>query len=239
MREHLLAIQRYNLHVDEGCHRRALRRGATAPERSRQHQRRDSIHPGRSPCLVLDAQPKLNSSRRNPGGSNGAEVVFSYARSVQKLERLAREAQGNTRSGTPAEAARAADALLLAVHWSRVDEVLKQAGDLAGKVIISCSLPMNASDTALVVGQSSSGASSWRVRLPRPASSPLSARCRTRFCSDVYERRQKSNRPSLVYCGDDHEAKDLTAGLIWDVGFDPVDAGPLKKLPATRSRSLF
>ena len=32
------------------------------------------------------------------------------------------------------EAAQDADALLLAVHWSRIDDVLKQAGDLSGKV---------------------------------------------------------------------------------------------------------
>jgi len=88
----------------------------------------------------------------------GHEVVFSYARSARKLERLAREARGRARAGTPAEAARDADALLLAVHWSRVDQVLRQAGDLAGKVIVSCSLPMNKTDTALVIGRSSSGA---------------------------------------------------------------------------------
>jgi len=65
----------------------------------------------------------------------GHEVVFSYAHHEEKLERLAREAGRKARAGTPAEAAQNADALLLAVHWSRVDEVLKQAGDLAGKVI--------------------------------------------------------------------------------------------------------
>ncbi len=88
----------------------------------------------------------------------GHDVVFTYARSDQKLKRLAREARGNARAGTPGEAAREADVLLLAVHWSRVDDVLKQAGDLSGKVIISCSLPMNAADTGLVIGHTSSGA---------------------------------------------------------------------------------
>src|SRR3989454_5144484 len=73
----------------------------------------------------------------------GHDVVFSYARSEQKLKRLAREAQGNARAGTPAEATREADVLLLAVHWSRVDDVLKQAGGMAGKVTLSCVLPMN------------------------------------------------------------------------------------------------
>ena len=65
----------------------------------------------------------------------GHEVVFSYARTKGKLEKLARDAGGRARAGTPAEAAKDADALLLAVHWSRVDDVLKKAGDLSGKII--------------------------------------------------------------------------------------------------------
>src|SRR6266446_5614776 len=71
----------------------------------------------------------------------GHEVVFSYARSTKKLERLARDAGANARAGTPGEAARGADAVLLAVHWSRMTDVLKQAGNLSGKVVVSCSLP--------------------------------------------------------------------------------------------------
>src|SRR5256886_9292233 len=31
-------------------------------------------------------------------------------------------------------------------HWSRVDDVLKQAGDVSGKVIVSCSLPMRSEE---------------------------------------------------------------------------------------------
>jgi predicted dinucleotide-binding enzyme len=110
----------------------------------------------------------------------GHEVVFSYARSAQKLERLAREAQGKARAGTPAEAAREADALLLASRAAS-SRVVAAFGTVPSEVLFS-----------------------------------------------VYDRRHKSNRPSLVYCGDDLEAKELTAGLIRDVGFDPVDAGPLK-----------
>jgi len=47
---------------------------------------------------------------------------------------------------------------LLAVHWSRVDDVLQQAGDVSGKLIITCSLPMNADDTDLAIAHTSSGA---------------------------------------------------------------------------------
>jgi predicted dinucleotide-binding enzyme len=88
----------------------------------------------------------------------GHEVVFSYSRSQRKLKRFAREARGNARAGTPREAALNADALLLAVHWSRIDDVLKQAGALSGKVIVTCSLPMSADDTRLAIAHTSSGA---------------------------------------------------------------------------------
>jgi len=44
----------------------------------------------------------------------------------------------------------------------------------------------------------------------------------------VYEARRTSTRPSLVYCGDDKASKAVAAELIRDVGFDPLDAGPLR-----------
>ncbi len=68
--------------------------------------------------------------------------------------------------------------------------MLQAAGDLAAKVIVSCSLPMDADDTRLVIAHTSSGA----------------------------EELQKK----------DAHAKDVTARLIRDVRFEPVDAGPLR-----------
>src|ERR1700722_15730522 len=97
----------------------------------------------------------------------GHEVVFSYARSQKKLEQLARDAGGNARASTPKEAAQGADALLLAVHWSRIDDVLKQTGDLAGKVIITCSLPMNDANSELILGHTTSGAEALAKKIPR------------------------------------------------------------------------
>src|SRR2546423_15181437 len=158
----------------------------------------------------------------------GHEVVFSYARSEQKLTKLARDAKGKARAGTPREAAQEADAVLLAVHWSRVDDVLKEAGDVSGKVVVTCSLPMNADDTDLVVAHNSSGAEELakKVRKARVVSAFGTVPSEVLF--DVFEARRKTSRPSLVYCGDDAKSKGIAAQLIRDVGFDPVDAGPLR-----------
>ena len=158
----------------------------------------------------------------------GHEVVFSYARSEQKLEKFAQQAKGKARPGTPREAAQEADALLLAVHWSRVDDVLKLAGDLSGKVIISCSLPMNDDDTGLVVAHTSSGAEELAKRIPKARVVSAFNTVPSEVLFSVFEARRKARRPSLVYCGDDSRSKRVAAELIRDVGFDPVDAGPLR-----------
>lgn len=158
----------------------------------------------------------------------GHEVVFSYSRSEQKLEMLARDAEGKAKHGTPREAVQDADAVLLAVHWSRMDDVLDQAGDLSGKVVISCSLPMNDDDTELVVAHTSSGAEVLAKKIPKARVVLAFNTIPSEVLFSVYEAKRKANRPSLVYCGNDRSAKALAAGLISDVGFDPVDAGPLK-----------
>lgn len=158
----------------------------------------------------------------------GHDVAFSYARSQEKLKLLAREAGGSARAGTPREAAEGADVLLLAVHWSRFGEVLKQAGDLAGRIIVTCSLPMNADDTGLVVGHTSSGAEELVRMVPGARVVSAFNTVPSEVLFGVYEARRKATRPGLVYCGDDEGAKATAARLIRDSGFDPVDAGPLR-----------
>ena len=158
----------------------------------------------------------------------GHEVVFSYARSEDKLKKLAREAGAKARAGTPREAAQDADAILLAVRWSRFDDVLKQAGDLSRMVIVSCSLPMDADNTKLILGTKTSGAEELAKKLPRAHVVCAFNTVPSEVLFGVYEAKRKKHRPSLVYCGDDEHAKKRTAQLIRDVGFDPVDAGPLR-----------
>jgi hypothetical protein len=158
----------------------------------------------------------------------GHHVIFSYARSEAKLKRLARKAGARARAGTPREAAEGADVLLLAVHWSRVDDVLAQAGDLAGKLVLTCSLPMNLDDTALVVGHTSSGAEELAGKIPGARVVAAFNTVPSEVLFDVYAARRKADRPSLAYCGDDRHGKTTAARLIRDVGFEPVDAGPLR-----------
>ena len=61
----------------------------------------------------------------------GHDVVFSYARSEQKLKRLAREAKGNARAGTPAGSRRrcALARGALAAHRRRLGASRQSVGE--------------------------------------------------------------------------------------------------------------
>lgn len=169
----------------------------------------------------------------------GHEVVFTYARRHEKLKQLARDAGGNARAGTPREAAQEAEAFLLAVHWSRIEDVLNQAGDLSGKVILSCSLPMNAEDTELVIANTGSGAEELAKMIPKARVVSAFNTVPSEVLFGVYEAKLKASRPSLVYCGDEESGKAVAADLIRDVGFDPVDAGPLRMARYTEPFALL
>lgn len=158
----------------------------------------------------------------------GHEVVFSYSRSRKKLEKLARDAQGNARAGTPREATSDADAVLLAVNWSQLDDVLRHSGDLSGKVILTCSLPLNADNSEFVVAHTSSGAEELARRAPGARVVAAFNTVPSEVLFNVFAARNEAPRPSLLYCGDDPGAKKVAAGFIRDVGYEPVDVGALR-----------
>jgi predicted dinucleotide-binding enzyme len=158
----------------------------------------------------------------------GHEVIFSYARTMKKLQKLAHEAHGNARAGTPRQAAQGTDAVLLAVHWSRLDDVLAQAGNLSDKLIVTCSLPLNPQNTKLVIAHTSSGAEALARKVPKARVVSAFNTIPSEVLFGVFEARNKAPRPSLLYCGDNAVSKRIAAELIRDVGFDPVDAGRLR-----------
>jgi len=169
----------------------------------------------------------------------GHEVTFSYARSEGKLRVLAEGAGAKARAGTPREAAQNADAILLGVHWSRIDDVLNQAGDLSGKLIVTCSLPMNPDNSELVIGRTTSGAETLAAKVPRSPVVCAFGTVPSEVFFDVFEARGQPIKPGLVYCGDHVPSKVVTAGLIRDAGFDPIDVGPLRIARYTEPFSLL
>src|SRR5947208_12170114 len=133
------------------------------------------------------------------------------------VDKLARVAEGNAGAGTPGDAAGDAQPIWVAVHWPGVDDVLKQAGEVSGKVIVTCSLPMNADDTGLVIAHTSSGAEALAKKVPKARVVSAFNTVPSEVLFGIFEARRKARRASLIYCGDDASSKKIAAELIRDV----------------------
>lgn len=155
----------------------------------------------------------------------GHDVTFSYSRNPAKLERLARDSGG--RSGSVTDAVRDADALMLAVNWSQVRDVLEQAGELEGKIVLNCCVPLNASETAMALGPETSGAEELATLRPGARWVSCFNTSPSESLRPVFERKGQTPVPQLLVYGDDNGAKTVAHQLIRDVGFDPLEAGGL------------
>ena len=151
------------------------------------------------------------------------QVMFG-SRSPEKALALAREMGTHACGGSYAEAARFGDVLLLAVPYAAAEETLGLMGALAGKVLIDATNPIGAG-MALTIGFSTSAAE--EIARLAPGARVVKA-FNAIFASVIQEGGHFGDqRAAGFYCGDDAEAKQLTAALVRDCGFEPVDAGPL------------
>jgi predicted dinucleotide-binding enzyme len=129
---------------------------------------------------------------------------------------------------TVADASRGADVLVLATPWPAVPDALAAAGNLAGKVVIDCTNPlrMGAEGLELDIGHTTSGGE--RVAALAPGASVFKTLNQTGF-ENMQEARSFAPVPAVMYvAGDDMARKPQVLSLVADLGFEAIDAGPLR-----------
>src|SRR5262249_26123902 len=132
--------------------------------------------------------------------------------------------------GVPAvpnqDAAAFAEVLVLAVPFASIRSALEQAEPPEDTVIWSCVNALKPDLSGLAVGFDTSAAEEVARRAPQArvvAAIPPFAEALDNG-DLVYE---NGVSPSVFVCGDDDAAKALVELLVFDLGAEPVDAGPL------------
>lgn len=118
-----------------------------------------------------------------------------------------------------------ADTVIIAVPYGAVGDVVETAGAaLAGKVVVDATNALDAT-MSLAVGFTTSGAEELQKRLPK---SRVVKAFNTVFAQHMDTGRLGDQALTAFAAGDDAGAKSTVLGLARDIGFDGVDAGPLK-----------
>jgi 8-hydroxy-5-deazaflavin:NADPH oxidoreductase len=143
------------------------------------------------------------------GGRVGSALAASWRERGHDVEVSTRETVGETVVG--------AEVVVVALPASAVPDALPQAGSLAGKVVVDATNNL------------SGGPSGLEIAALVPDARYVKA-FNTVFATFMHDT-PPARRATLVYCGDDADAKATVGHLISDLGFDPVDVGGADATP--------
>lgn len=123
-----------------------------------------------------------------------------------------------------AEAARDADVIVLAVPHTAAKEAMESLGDVAGKTVVDATNAIKPEFAGLVFSNDTSQGE--MVQNWAPKAHVVKAFNTVGF--NIMENASfPEGKPVMLYCGDDAASKQKVHQLAAELGFDPVDAGPL------------
>jgi predicted dinucleotide-binding enzyme len=157
----------------------------------------------------------------------GHDVVIGNSRGPEAVADLVAEIGPNATAATAAGAAEAGEVVIVAVPFRRHRDL--PAAELAGKIVVDANNYYPGPDTRFPELDDGSTTSSELVAAALPGARLVKA-----FNTVWYVHLKEHgtlpgtrDRRAIPIAGDDPAAKRIVAGLLDDIGFDAVDAGPL------------
>ncbi|MFB3764110.1 MAG: NADPH-dependent F420 reductase [Methanotrichaceae archaeon] len=170
-------------------------------------------------------------------GRSGHDILFS-SRHPEELKSLAESIGKNVCYGTPAEAAKFGEVVILAVPWTGVKDALKSAGSFNGKILIDCTNPLKPDMSGLAVEPNTSAAEEV-AKMAKDAHVVKAFNTTFAAVMKSESRMFGSVKPVGFYCGGDDSAKTIVSGLIGETGLEPVDTGPLMNARCLESMAML
>ena len=158
----------------------------------------------------------------------GHRIAFGVPNPADPKAIAAGEAAGGAQVGTVAQVAPQAEVIVLAVPWGAVPNALQACGDLAGRLVLDATNPveMGPSGLELKIGFTTSGGE--EVARLAPGAKVFKTMNQVGFAvmsaADGFPA-----RPVMFVAGDDAAAKPTIMALVEDLGFEARDAGPLDR----------
>ncbi|MGC1579749.1 MAG: NADPH-dependent F420 reductase [Beijerinckiaceae bacterium] len=117
-----------------------------------------------------------------------------------------------------------AEVIVLAVPWTGIPDAVKALGNVAGKVIVDATNPLSA-EMELALGFTDSAGET--VARLAPGAHVVKA-FNVTGADNMASAHAFKTKPLMPVAGDDASAKAKVIKLAEDLGFEAVDAGPLK-----------
>ena len=161
--------------------------------------------------------------------ANGYQVVLSNSRGPETLAAIVKELGERARAGTPVDAARAGDLVVVTVPLKSYRDVPVEP--LAGKIVIDTNnyYPQRDGHIPALDDETTTTAELLQAHLP---TSKVVKAFNHIYAADLTKHGQPRGTPgrrALAIAGDDPAAKATVAHVIDQFGYDVLDLGPLKE----------
>ncbi|HEX8233908.1 MAG TPA: NAD(P)-binding domain-containing protein [Caulobacteraceae bacterium] len=151
-------------------------------------------------------------------GNVGSALQAGLSRGGHEVRAVGRDAAAVRSAGDFGEV------LILAVPFGEIDNALRELGDsLNGKIVVDATNALTP-DMNLAVGLTTSGAEELQKKAP---GAKVVKAFNTAFAHSMNGGRIGGEQLAGLVAADDGEAKAAVLSLVKDLGFDPIDAGPL------------
>ncbi len=124
----------------------------------------------------------------------------------------------------PSAAAEGADVVVLTVPWPSALDAVGALGDLGGTVLVDVSYAHNEEQRAALKGRSTA-----EVIARRSPGARVVKAWNHVHAAHLTDPAVDGVASSVLVAGDDEDAKQVVSGLARDMGFHPVDVGPLRR----------
>jgi predicted dinucleotide-binding enzyme len=127
----------------------------------------------------------------------------------------------------PAEAVKEAEVVVIAMPWSATEAAIRSLGSLAGKIVIDCTNPlgMGPDGLQLVLGFNTSAGEQVASWAPGAI---VFKTLNTTGAGNMAKAAEYPVKPVMLVAGDDAGSKLRVMELVGKLGFEAVDAGPLR-----------
>ena len=123
------------------------------------------------------------------------------------------------------EAASAANVVIIAVPFGAIDDALRELGGaIDGKIVVDVTNALTP-DYQLALGYSTSGAEELQKKAPKAR---VAKAFNTVFAANMDTGQVKGERLSVFVASDHDDATETVLEMARGIGFDAVDAGPLR-----------
>jgi len=152
------------------------------------------------------------------------ESVLLAGRDKTKVAKIAADIPGDVKAGKISDVVNA-DVVILAVPYPAAASALSEAGPLTGKVLVDISNPVGP-ERSLAIGMTTSAGEEIQKLVPQAR---VVKAFNTVFADVLGIQLSAPDTPPQVMFAGDHEfANHKVEALIREIGFEPLDTGPLK-----------